>query len=542
MLKLNRMEKEIIYGKNLKEEHLKNKKQTHKFSRKRVALVTLVGLLIVTAILGSAFGCYALGVNFAKTVITLNEEDTFQIMEGFGASSAWVYQALGIYDNEDLKDETIEMLYGNSGLRLNTFRYNIGAGGAELDLYEDKLRGAESFFIADRFNGDYSVFSDVNNYDFTRDSGAMTLFEKALASGNIKEVVFFANSPHYLMTRNGKTHSDEKKQNNLKPECYKAYCQYLLVIVDYLYTNVICKYDPNIAVRISPVNEPQWDWGGEGASQEGCHFDPKDLAKFYDVFNNQLTDYNESKSLNFAMDIFESGNYKMRDTKAKVQTYIKELAKYDWFADLGCISVHSYGVNLEELARVRFHNYVKNIHGGIDVRVSEYCVMQEKVDSGIDMGIYSAKVILRDLGIVNAVSWNYWLSVSTYDYEDGLVYWDGADEISVTKRYYTMGQFTRYIPQGSVRIRSDYNDSFDFNGVDCVAFKRPDGSIVLVVINDSGRDKDIKIKGGYENIKEIVTAQDKNWVTAEYNYDGYITVPAKSVATYIMTQPLSEEE
>jgi len=124
------MEKEIIYGKNLKEEHLKNKKQTHKFSRKRVALVTLVGLLIVTAILGSAFGCYALGVNFAKTVITLNEEDTFQIMEGFCASSAWVYQALGIYDNEDLKDETIEMLYGNSGLRLNTFRYNIGAGGA----------------------------------------------------------------------------------------------------------------------------------------------------------------------------------------------------------------------------------------------------------------------------------------------------------------------------------------------------------------------------------------------------------------------------
>lgn len=536
------MEKSIVDEKIYKEEHSKNKKDKYKFSRKRVALITVAGLLIVTAILGGAFGCYALGVNFAKTVITLKVDDTFQVMEGFGASSAWVYQSLGIYDNEELKEETVEMLYGDSGLGLNTFRYNIGAGGAELDLYKDKLRGAESFFIADRFNGDYAVFSDVNNYDFTRDKGVIDLFEKALALGNIKEVVFFANSPHYLMTQNGKTHSDEKKQNNLKPECYDAYCQYLLVIVDYLYTNVVSKYDPSITVRISPVNEPQWDWGGEDASQEGCHFDPKDLAKFYDVFNKKLTDYNESKSLNFAMDIFESGNYKMRDVKAKVQTYIQEFAKYDWFDELDGISVHSYGVNLEDLARVRFHNYVKNIYDGLDVRVSEYCVMQGGVDSGIDMGIYSAKVILRDLGIVNAVSWNYWLSVSTYDYEDGLVYWDGADGISVTKRYYAMGQFSRYITQGSVRIRADYNDSFGFNGVDCVAFKRPDGSIVLVVINDSNRDKDIKIKGGYENIKEIVTAQDKNWVTAEYVYDGYITAPAKSIVTYIMTQPISEED
>ena len=279
-----------------------------------------------------------------------------------------VYQALGIYDNEDLKDETIEMLYGNSGLRLNTFRYNIGAGGAELDLYEDKLRGAESFFIADRFNGDYSVFSDVNNYDFTRDSGVMTLFEKALASGNIKEVVFFANSPHYLMTRNGKTHSDEKKQNNLKPECYKAYCQYLLVIVDYLYTNVICKYDPNIAVRISPVNEPQWDWGGEGASQEGCHFDPKDLAKFYDVFNNQLTDYNESKSLNFAMDIFESGNYKMiLSTRTKFNEYMTEFEKYDFFQDITHISLHSYGANESVFYREIFADYMAKYYPNISL-------------------------------------------------------------------------------------------------------------------------------------------------------------------------------
>ncbi|MDE5756312.1 MAG: hypothetical protein K2I23_04410 [Clostridia bacterium] len=373
----------------------------------------------------------------------------------------------------------------------------------------------------------------------------MSLFEKALATGNIKEVTFFANSPHYLMTTNGKTHSDQKKQNNLKPECYEAFSQYLLVIVDHLYSNVICKYDAEIEVRISPVNEPQWDWGGAGASQEGCHFEPKELAKFYDVFHKALVEYNESKSFDFAMDIFESGNYKMGDTKAKVRSYMTEFAKYDWYKDVDSVSVHSYGTDTNELARVRFHNFLKNKHNNIDVRVSEYCVMEGGVEDSIDMGIYAAKVIMRDLTTVGAISWNYWLSASVYDYEDGLVYWDGADSVSVTKRYYTMGQFSKYIPQNSVRIRTDYNDEFKFNGVECVGFKRPDGSIVLVVINDSKRDKDIKLKFNgdrYDNVKEVVTSKDKNWVTAEYAYDGYITVPSKSVATYILTKPIVEEE
>ena len=78
------------------------------------------------------------------------------------------------------------------------------------------------------------------------------------------------------------------------------------------------------------------------------------------------------------------------------------------------------------------------------------------------------------------------------------------------------------------------------NGVECVAFKRPDGAIVLIVINNSKRDNQIKIKGGYQNIQEIVTTQDLNWETQEYNYGGYITSRAKSITTYVMTNPQEE--
>ena len=107
--------------------------------RKKVALVTLVGLLIVMLVVGAALGIYSLAVIYGTTTITLDESKTYQTMEGFGASSAWTYQALGAIEDEEVKEQAMEMLYGDSGLKLDTFRYNIGGGGTEVSGYPDPL-------------------------------------------------------------------------------------------------------------------------------------------------------------------------------------------------------------------------------------------------------------------------------------------------------------------------------------------------------------------------------------------------------------------
>ena len=294
--------------------------------KKQVIMHTTVAILVIALLTGITFGGYLLSVHFGLTGLKIRTDMTYQTVEGFGASSAWTYQNLGLIEDEDVKEDAIERLYGDSGLALNIFRYNIGGGGKELDVYKDKQRGAESFFVKDNFNGDYSVFADANNYDFTRDKGVRELFEKALSKGNITEVVFFANSPHYLMTKNGLTHASAKKENNLKEECYEAFSDYLLVITNWLCENIVYKRDREIKVYISPVNEPQWDWGGADASQEGCHYDPEELAKFYDVFSKKLNAYNEAHATSFEMDLFESGNYKLTESGTKFQTYMKEMS------------------------------------------------------------------------------------------------------------------------------------------------------------------------------------------------------------------------
>lgn len=509
---------------------------------KKKVLTVVACLVCAVVIVGFALGIYAVAVINGATSITLDSSKRYQTMQGFGASSAWIYQQLGLEQDDNFKNTAMEMLYGDSGLELNTFRYNIGAGGVEVDS-QFMERSAESFFVADKFNGDYAAFADNNNYDFeTRDQAVLDMFERALATGNIERVIFFANSPHYLMTKNGKTHGEKEYVNNLKEECYEAFSQYLLVIGEYLYENYVCKYDKNIKILISPVNEPQWKWGGEEATQEGCHFDPKPLAKFYDTFYNTLKEFNKSHDVKFEMDIFESGNYKMiLSSHTNFNEYMTEFEKYEFFQDITTISLHSYGADESVFFRELFADYMSKYYPNIGISMSEYCTLKWGVDESIAMGLSCGKVIMRDIAMLSVTDWQWWLSIARGGYEDGLVYWLEENEISkleVSKRYYVMGHFSKYIKAGSVRISSKYSDFLGFNGVECVAFKNTDDSVTIVILNDSSKSHKIALKGwqGYSRVKEVLTDNDVNWQVREYDFDGDIKVPASSISTFVLTK------
>ncbi len=492
---------------------------------------------MVLLVIGAVMGGYAVIVNYAVTGLRIRMDRQHQTVEGFGASSAWTYQYLGLIEDEEVKEEAIEKLYGESGLALNTFRYNIGAGSSEVSDFIDPMRATESYFVAEKFDGDYTAFSNPSNYDFnTRDKGVRELFEKALSKGQIKRIVFYVNSPHYLMTVNGDTNASKAYENNLKPECYEAFSDYVYIIACNLYRKIVCKYDPTIKIYLSPVYEPQGEWGGRDVSQEGCHYDPEVLAEFYDVFYNRLKQRNLQEGTDFVMDIFESSTYKLTASGAYFQRYMKAMSKYEYFDSIERIVAHAYEVDTNDRARNLLYSFLKRSYNGMDFCVSEYCVQQSGVDPSIDMGIYSAKVVMKDLVTLNAVTWNYWLSVSTYDYENGLVYWDTKDNnLFVTKRYYALGQFSKYIETGSVRLGTEYMDTLGWNGVEIAAFLKTDGRIAVVIINDSSRAKKIKIDGSYGNVIKTTTDADNDWLTSEFEYGGSLSVSANSITTFVLT-------
>ena len=542
---------------SLKKITLGDVKSFFKNHGRKIAEKTGLVLLVLVIVTSVCLGIYSVSA-YSNLRITVDLNDERQTVQGFGASMAWTFQRLGLEGTDEVKEKSIEMLYGDSGLRLNIARFNIGGGSLDSNLDDvvpycydwfDPDRRAESFFVAENYlDADdatlKAAFADENNYDFTRDAGALEMLDMALAAGNIDKIVFFANSPHYLMTVSGTCTGAEVQQNNLKEEFYEAYCDYLLIIVDNLVKEHLSGLENVPEVVISPVNEPQWDWGGDGASQEGCHFDPEPLAAFYDVFLDKLEAFNDANGTSYECDVLESGNYKFYIDRKDIKEYLEAMSKYDYFDEIEYISAHSYGADDSKKHREKYQNYIDKNYPGLGISITEYCEMESGRYDTIESGLLLGNVISRDLTMLDAIDWNWWLAVSPCDYNDGLVYWDviedGTQKLSVLKRYYVMGQFSRYIENGDVRVGATCSDLTGWANLDYSAYKRADGTVVVVIINNSKSDKNVTVGGLGDYTKATVvctTAEEQSgWNEVETVWSGKVALPAQSITTYVLSK------
>lgn len=85
--------------------------------------------------------------------------------------------------------------------------------------------------------------------------------------------------------------------------------------------------------------------------------------------------------------------------------------------------------------------------------------MQEGRDAGMESALIMANVIHDDLTIANVTSWQYWIAVSKYQYRDGLIYVNplGRDVLQ-TKRLWALGNYSRFIRPGFVRLETQGGD------------------------------------------------------------------------------------
>ena len=506
-------------------------------SKKRILLAILIPIIGIVVLSASVFGA-AYGYLTRDTIkVDLDESITFQQINYFGASSCWNFRLLG--KEEDLETQTslIDYLYSEDGLNLNVFRYNLGAGSLELETPEyTEACLTDTFFIKEKYVNSDS-FLDASNYDFSKDADYMSMLKLSLDRGNVDKLVIFSNSPHYLLTKNGLTHADNEHENNLEEANFKAFANYVLISAKGIKDALDSWGYSNIKIYLSPVNEPQWKWGGSAATQEGCHYDYDHLAKFYDVFYKELVSFNASTNANFTMDIFESGNYKLGLASSKNKKYFNEFSKYEYFEEVKEISMHSYAAETNKSIRRKFQKYFSKYNK--DFVMSEYCVMEFGVDESVSMGIKSAKVLMQDLNIMNAVEWDWWLGVANGGFEDGLVYFNReTKEINKYYRYYMLGQFMKYIPHGATRIKADIHDLNDIGGVDCAAFTYND-QVIIVILNDNKKEKNINFElSNIASGKVIETYENTYWQESSYNYNGGYTVKPNSVTTIILNKEI----
>lgn len=459
------------------------------------------------------------------TQTQINENVTFQTMNGFGCSAAWWAQKVGGW--EDTQRDIISLLYSSSnGIGLNIYRYNLGAGSINDEALYNKGTRTESFL------------NDDGTYDFSKDSNAQKSLEIANEINPELEVTLFCNSAPIQYTKNGKAYGDYNEnaiESNLSSEHYSDFAKYCFNCVEYFKSKGY-----NIS-KLSPINEPEWSWqayGNGGAGQEGCHFDPGECVNLYTAFIDEAST-RELTNNDIQIEIFESGQigtalFEEYTNALLIETGINGKNNAKIRNHLRTLSCHSYWADTQAKRNAR--NYLDSSYPKYSYAVTEYCQMIDGTNGlDINYGIDLANVIYDDLTIMNAVEWDWWTGVSNGVYCDGLVYINDSDHsYETSKRLWCLGNFSKFIKKGALRVSANYMNE----AVNTCTFKNPDGSLAIIYINNSESSQTAGINiSGYSGFSSYVTSDSLNLESFEsgrISADSQVNLPAKSVTTVVL--------
>ena len=451
--------------------------------------------------------------------INLVNAKKMQTLKGFGTSSCWWSHYC---KNEKTQDEIAELLYGDSGLKLNIYRYNIG-GGTDENNYrvENPWRRTESMFVFDREK-------EEGYWDFSLDATAKEVMRKCLDKGNIDTLIVFANSPHWSQTSTGQASGSLMYHTcNLPKMNYRKFADYILTVTQEL-------IDDGFPVKyVSPINEPQWKWGGSFVWQEGCHYEPEEMAEVMHIFAEEIIKRNMSVKLYGP----ESG-----EMMGLTPEYLELLKKDELVMSVMPIfAYHSYHSDNDVKIRADFKNELVAKNPELRFDMSEWCELPNKSHTKDFKGaLITARIIGQDLIYAGAESWTSWVAVNQFSIkEDGFDYSDATltatDDYSewyVAERYYGFAHFSKYIPKNSVCLDNGFfpDENNDFNAF---SFLTPENKTVTVIVNESS-EKEIILDGGFSKMQVIESLQEYKLKTVyEGDFNNNIKVKENSVLTII---------
>jgi len=513
----------------------------------------------------------------SDTQMEISYDQTHQRIDGFGASDAWsIDPIISKWDANGQQDQ-IEALADRlfsieKGIGLSAWRFNIGAGSAEQgedSVIPDPLRRAQLLMPG-----------AGTGIDKSKQLGQIRLLQEASERG-VSNLVAFANSPPHWLTKNGLTHpADDMRMGSSNLDMSRAdeFSAFLVTVLEYLRGTSV-----DVPVNfISPVNEPTWTW--QGQTQEGNRYNNQELKTVYKSLYAALAesglehdieiDGAEVPELRAALsDDYHSRfdgtvyNGGMNDTPhGNYRNYIDALLGDPGMREIlgNKLSVHSYwsSASNERLGLLR--DLVAENLAAVSPRaklwMSEFCILGDPSDlrpfggqgfdvNDMELALHTARVIHRDMTRLNAAAWFWWLSVTPYDYKDGLLKIDPsleADTIRESKLMWTLGNFSRFIRPGYYRLEVPCID--DLTGLMVSAYKDPENSrLVIVVINTSDNDEPLQfnidglpVGKNMGEFKAYVTSSAHDLANVmTTSGPGQHVIPARSTVTFIA--PVEEE-
>lgn len=458
------------------------------------------------------------------------------IFQGWGTSLCWWANRVGYSD--ELAQQTADLFFGDDGLRLNIMRYNIGGGDDPTHNHITRTDSAvPGWLVWDEEAQDYV-------YDYDADKNQLNVFERCVeAAGDNAIVEVFSNSPPYFMTVSGCSSGGfDSNVNNLKDECYEDFAEYLAHVTNYIQNEMGIE-----VTSVSPMNEPNTNfWGANSPKQEGCHFDEgESQSRIIELTYEALQQYDLPNVMVVASD----------ETSTELQ-----INEYNAYSDkakeyLGRINTHTYNPTkigeLGQLARDEgFLMWMSEVDGN---------GMAGTNAGEMGAGLWLGEKIINDINALDPAAWVLWQVIDKHISEEGYNgrqdsgmiditqgFWGTAvadhdnQDVILTQKYYSFGQFTRYIRPGMTIIQC---------GGDSLAAYNPETKeLVVVALNKSDKDRYMNydlsqmesVGRRVQAIRTSGTIEDgEHWAQLEdfgaYE-DGFVAeLKANSITTFIVS-------
>lgn len=499
-------------------------------------------MLAVAAMVGAVLVPVG-GSAAAPAAVVVDPAVQYQTIEGWGTSLAWWAEGAGGWSDAGQRARLADALFDpDTGLGLNVVRYNIGGyGPGETCTAGFRTGGAVPTF--EPAPGSWQPNADPRQLGMLR----------AAADRGADRIDAIAYSAPTWMTRNGCTQGappapGQHTADNLDPAHYQDFADYLAAVAVQL-------RDDGLPVNtIDPFNEPSVTaWVGN-AKQEGMNVDEPARAAVIADLHRQLARGPAADTTGI------SGPDEATAPAAASETAGYSLTDPDVRADLAQLNAHNYeGATTDDEA-----------FGNLGTRDNTPTWMSEWGDYGTAGGqapdqmgsaVQLSQRILKNENQMHPAAWVAWQGVDGPvdggDIADlwGLVWANitpgastavdcPADErdpdypsaLCYPKRYWVMGNYSRYVRPGYRMLRTTDANTF-------AAYDAGSHRLVMVVTNPTGdtvaRDLDLSgfasigssaavhLTDGSHNLATMAPAATASGALP-------VTLPPKSVTTYVV--------
>lgn len=418
--------------------------------------------------------------------------------EGWGTALAWFAHVTGGWPDAE-REELADLFYSEAGLAFTIARYNIGGGNAaDTEPYLRVGADVPGFWNSPKTSSADEEWDpdDPSAWNWSADSNQRWWLDAIKA--RVDEPIYeaFSNSPPHFMTVSGLVsgHQD-RRTTNLAPGKEKLFAEYLVRVIDELQRRHGIRFR-----TLSPINEPNTDYWHAANTQEGSHWNPADQARMIAATQLVLQDAGLATVVS-------------APDETSSELFLENWAAYPQATReaIGQLNVHSYG-NLHQTA-------VRDIAraSGIRLWMSENDTPRGDAESmdGMATPLAFAEHVVLDLKRLEPAAWVFWQAVETYSAIDGRrgTNWglvkadlraapDVNHRIAVTKKYWALAQFSRFIRPGYRLVGA--------GDIDTVAAISPDrATLVVVHVNAGPLARKLALPSGW-TVSTIATHQGRD--------------------------------